>query len=305
MVEESNIPVEQLTDHEVWRRALSRGEIHHGAAQAIGRHIAGAVFDTSVFGMERDAFVEEVLRSANPERRREIEIEVFTEPIDGPDRHSWLESNLHDVLEMRADRSFTSAVSDAKYMFMTQAEAFLHGDLDTGTILVRKPDGSQDADSVVVVDSLSPLYGPGAFDLGTVWAGYVIAAARGYAFREDERARWCLSLVVDTWDAFEWAFRERWPERRETRLWDDYFLERLLHRWRNEAWLYSSPRLARHAMDAAKTKDTESLPLELREGAVRGALRIARSVSSERWVDSAPEHYRQLSEWLLVEARTA
>ena len=68
-------------------------------------------------------------------------------------------------------------------------------------------------------DSEFAFYGPVAFDLGAIWANYVIAAARAYALGEDDRAEWTLSLPGQTWRAFEDEFRRRWPERLDPRVW--------------------------------------------------------------------------------------
>lgn len=44
------IGMEDLSDHRVWRGAMMDGEIHPGAAEAIGEYIARTTFATSLFG---------------------------------------------------------------------------------------------------------------------------------------------------------------------------------------------------------------------------------------------------------------
>ncbi|MDO5494875.1 MAG: S-methyl-5-thioribose kinase [bacterium] len=297
--------MEDLSDHQVWRGALCKGEMHNGAAAEVGRFAGAIAFETSVFGMDRLELAARQGISVNPELCVITEDLVFTEPFVGAERNEWLAANQTDVWEFQADHRFGEAMADAKYFFMTHGEALIHGDLHTGSVMVRKPEGSDQADSVKVFDSEFAFYGPVAYDTGATWANYVIAAARAYALGEDERARWCLGLAGETWDAFEAEFRRRWPSRQDPRLWDDEFLNRLLLRWRNETWLFAAAKMSRRIIGAAKTKDIETLEPELREGAARGVLRVARSAVVERWADSTPHHFQQLAEWLLVEARTS
>lgn len=297
--------MEDLSDHQVWRGALNNGEVHNGVAAEVGRYAGAVAFGTSLFGMDRLELAARQEVSVDPELCVITEDLVFTEPYAGAERNTWLPANRADVWEFQADHRFGEAMAEAKYFFMTHAEALLHGDLHTGSVMVRKPEGSDQADSVKVFDSEFAFYGPVAFDIGATWANYVIAAARAYALGEDERARWCLGLVGETWYAFEAEFRRRWPTRRDPRLWDDEFLNRLLMRWRNESWLFAAAKMSRRIIGAAKTTDIETLPPEIREGAARGVLRMARSAVQERWADSTPRHFQELAEWLLVEARTS
>ena len=296
--------MEDLSDHQVWRGALNSGEIHRGAAAAVGTYCGAVAFGTSVFGMDRMALAHAQEISVDPELCVITEDLVFTEPWDGAERNSWLTANTPDVEAFQADAEFGRAMAEAKYFFFTHAEALIHGDLHTGSVMVRRPADSDVADSVKVFDSEFAFYGPFAFDIGATWANYLIAAARAYALGEDERARWCLDLVGETWEAFEAEFRRRWPNRVDPRLWDDDFLEKLLARWRSESWLFAAAKMSRRIIGAAKTKDIETLEPELREGAARGVLRMARAAVRERHNDSSPRHFRELAEWLLVEART-
>src|SRR5699024_2623480 len=41
------IVLEDLSDHTVWRSALNEGQIHDGAAAAVGRYVAGVAIGTS------------------------------------------------------------------------------------------------------------------------------------------------------------------------------------------------------------------------------------------------------------------
>lgn len=270
------IGMEDLSDHSVWRAALNAGAVHDGAAAAVGRYVGAVAFGTSHFALGRQAYADAQAAAINPELCEITEDLVFSEPSVDAGRNVVLPANEPDAAALAADEVFVDAMGWAKHLFMTSGEALIHGDLHTGSVMVRAPQGSTVADSVKVFDSEFAFYGPVAFDLGATWANYVLAAARAYALGEDARARWALGLVDETWQAFEAEFRRRWPQRLDARVWRDGTLERLVATWREQAWVFAAAKMSRRIVGAAKVKDVETLPPDLREGAARGALAAAR-----------------------------
>jgi 5-methylthioribose kinase len=305
------IAMEDLSDHEVWRAALNRGERHDGAAAEMGRYVGAVAFGTSAFALDREALSEAIARTQNPQLCTITEDLVLTEPLVDAGRNSVLPANELDAAQFSADQAMMRAMGEAKWMFMTHAEALIHGDLHTGSVMVRKPvphgqnpGGQDDCDSVKAFDSEFAFYGPLAFDLGALFANYVIAAARAFALGEDDRAGWCLRLVEQTWTGFEAEFRRRWPERRDPRVWGEVFLDDLLDRWGAESWLFAAAKMSRRIVGAAKTADIQTLPENLREGAARGVLRVARTLVRERAIDHTPQRLADLAATSLTEART-
>lgn len=299
------IALEDLSDHTVWRTALNEGRIHDGAAAAVGRYVASVAAGTSALGLEREELARRLADSVNPQLCQITEDLVFTEPSVDAGRNSVLPANEPDAAELAADEEFVTAMGRAKWLFMTKSEALIHGDLHTGSVMVRSQEGTTVCDSVRVFDSEFAFYGPVAFDLGALWANYTIAAARAYALGEDERAQWALGLITQTWDAFEAEFRRRWPDRLDKRVWGEPFLEELLATWQQEAWLFAAAKMSRRIVGAAKTTDIETLPEELREGAARGVLRMARQVVRERTRDSSPNAFSAIASEILPATRTA
>jgi 5-methylthioribose kinase len=298
------IAMEDLSDHDVWRGALNRGVVHNGAADAVGTYIGAVAFGTSLFGVDRDELAARQAASTNPQLCAITEDLVFTEPYVDAGRNSVLAANELDAKELASDVAMVRAMGQAKWLFMTRAEALIHGDLHTGSVMVRAAQGSLSCDSVKVFDSEFAFYGPVAFDLGAAWANYLIAGARAYALGEDERADWALSLVSSTWNAFEAEFSRRWPARIDPRMWQEGFLDDLLSQWRAEAWLFAAAKMARRVVGAAKTKDIETLPEAQREGAARGLLHLSRRLVREREKDSSTERLTDLAREVLVEDRT-
>jgi 5-methylthioribose kinase len=284
--------MEDLSDHRVWRGALNDGLKHEGVAAMMGEYVASVAFGTSIFGMDPEEQKMIAARSANPELCTITEDLVFTEPYFENGRNSVIDANVKDAAELAADDVMVRAMGNAKWAFMTHGEALIHADLHTGSVMVRAASGDEGpVDSAKAFDSEFAFYGPVAFDLGALWANYTIAAARATALGEDDRAEWCLNLCDQTWDSFEESFRRAWPSRRDARVFTDGFGDDLVARWREETWLFAAAKMARRIVGLAKTKDIESLPEELREGAARGVLETARAAVRLRAVSSESSLY--------------
>jgi 5-methylthioribose kinase len=272
------IAMEDLSDHSVWRGALNDGELHEGAAGLIGRYVARVAFGTSAIGMDRTELAKQQEASVNPELCVITEDLVFTEPSVDAGRNSTIAANAADAKDLADDTAFVNAMGLAKWKFMTDAEALIHGDLHTGSIMVRKS-AAGEVDSVKAFDSEFAFYGPVAFDLGLLWANFIYAAARAVAKGEDERAAWLVQQIGESWEAFQDEFLALWPRRQDPRVWSDAQLRWLLDHWKNDGWLFAAAELARRAVGAAKNSDVETLDEQLREGAIRGILRVARAAA--------------------------
>lgn len=293
------LALEDLSDHAVWRDALNRSERHEDVARRLGEYVAALAVGTSILGQDRQLVAQRIAETQNPELCTITEDLVFTEPVFDTGRNEVLPENAADAADLAADPAFAAAMAEAKWRFMTQAEALIHGDLHTGSVMVRGAEGAV-AESVKVFDSEFAFYGPIAFDLGALFANYSFAAARATALGEHERAAWALSLVAETWDAFEREFLSRAESWQETRLFGSAFARQRLDRIRREAFLFASAKMARRIVGAAKVRDIESLEPALRAPAARSVLAAARALATS-WdsVQDIAEFARTVSAELL------
>ncbi|MGJ3508698.1 S-methyl-5-thioribose kinase [Enemella sp. A6] len=274
--------MEDLSDHNVWRGLLNESESHEGVAEAMGRYVGSLAFGTSVFALPREELSEQIAATQNPQLCEITEDLVCTEPVHDIGRNSVLAANQPDADAFAADPAVRGALGWAKWIFMTQAEALIHGDLHTGSVMVRRGEDGR-VDSIKAFDPEFAFYGPVGYDVGALWANYVIAAARALALGEDDRAHWCLSLIGRTWDSFTAEFIRLWPSRRDDRIWDDTFRDERIEQWRRDAWLFAGAKMSRRIVGAAKTTDVETLAEPVREGAARGVLRTATAMFNEVW----------------------
>lgn len=275
------LALEDLSDHRVWRSALNDGECHDGVATKLGRYVAGVAVGTSVLGQARGEVAHIAARSQNAELCVVTEDLVFTEPVFDIGRNTVLPENEPDAAALAADATFATAMSEAKWRFMTRSEALIHGDLHTGSVMVRGTGlRGEPAESVKVFDSEFAFYGPVAFDLGALFANYAFAAARAQALGDGERAEWALSLIEQTWQGFEQTYLAASKSWHETRLFDGAFAQRRIACLLGESALFTSAKMARRIVGAAKVADIETLESSVRAPAARSVLTAARALAA-------------------------
>ena len=275
------IAMEDLSDHTVWRTSLNQGEQNYGVAAAIGEYIARALFATSIFGSGADGHYKGVAHAIIPELCLITEDLVFTEPFFPADRNSYLPENREDAEAIINDRQMVLEIGQLKYKFMTSAEALLHGDLHTGSVMV-KSDLAGIAISTKAFDSEFSFYGPIGFDIGACFANLYIALARATALGRKEQADFVAELPEELWVSFEYHFRSLWPNRADKRVFSDQFLEEQMTQWKIDAVGFASAKMVRRIVGLAKTSDIETLEPQLRIGAARGILRSAQMAIRER-----------------------
>lgn len=301
------IAMEDLSDHQVWRGLLNESEVHEGVAEAMGRYVGALAFGTAMFSLGREELAERQGRALNPQLCEITEDLVLTEPVHDDGRNSVIPANEPDAAAFAADETVRAAMGWAKWIFMTHGEALIHGDLHTGSVMVRRGADGQ-VDSMKAFDPEFAFYGPVGYDIGALWANYVIAAARAVALGEDDRAQWCLGLIDQSWNGFVAEFTRRWPERNDKRIWDDRFCQERLETWRRDSALFAASKMSRRIVGAAKTTDIETLDESLREGAARGVLRTATAIFHRVWEDRctppAVEELRQAAADALFANRT-
>jgi 5-methylthioribose kinase len=246
--------MEDMSDLEVLRTLLNEGAPYgpHTSAR-IGELVARLSFTTGDFGMpsaERKALI---AASVSPELCKITEDVVLSEPYIEHEHNHWHEGLDDLAAEFRADERLRTEVADLRHTFMSSAQALLHGDLHTGSIMVGTREG---APVVRVFDPEFSFVGPIGFDLGLYWANALVS---------EERAR-ALGTLTDhgdqlrlSWEAFETEFRRLWPTRVDT-FFDNAYLDRFLHRVWTESVGYAGTEVIRRIIGFAHLTDLTTLP---------------------------------------------
>ena len=128
------------------------------------------------------------------------------------DNNRWTSPQLDDVAAaFRADAPLKRAVSRLKCTFMSSAEALIHGDLHTGSIMVTQ-------DDTRVIDPEFAFFGPMGFDIGAFVGNLLLNyfSQDGHATEADDRTTykaWVLETAEAFWHVFAQRFGALWGER--------------------------------------------------------------------------------------------
>ena len=179
----------------------------------MAEYMARTLFFTSDLGMgaaEKKARV--ALFCGNTALCKISEDLIFTEPYMVCDNNRWTAPQLDDIAAaFRADSGLKRAVSRLKCQFMGRAEALIHGDLHTGSIMVTQEDTR-------VIDPEFAFYGPMGFDTGAFVGNLLLNyfSQDGHASAADDRTAykaWVLETVREFWRGFAQRFGALWAER--------------------------------------------------------------------------------------------
>ena len=265
--------MEDMSDLTVLRTALNNGGSFDGASARIGEFVAGLSFATSDFGMSSAARKKLVAHSVNPALCKITEDLVLSEPYLDHEHNRWHPGVTDLAEELRRDAVLRTEVAALRHRFMTSAQALLHGDLHTGSVMVGRRGG---ADVVRVFDPEFSFVGPIGFDLGLYWANVLIAELRAVALNAvtDHPAQ--LGLC---WDAFEHSFLTLWPSRVDT-FFPDAYLDRFLREVFTDALGFAGAEMVRRVIGYAHVTDLTTLPDVA--PAAAAVLRLARGLILQR-----------------------
>lgn len=204
------IAMELLSPHVIMRRGMIDGVLYPRAADDLSTFAARTLFLTSDLALkaaEKKALVGAF--AGNTALCRITEDLIFTEPYTIAANNRWTAPQLDGwARAIREDGDLKVAVSRLKLKFMGSAEALLHGDLHTGSVMLT-PDDTR------VIDPEFAFVGPMGFDLGAVLANLLInylsqighEAAPG---ARDAYRAFVLGLIDGFWTGFRAKFLALW-----------------------------------------------------------------------------------------------
>lgn len=273
------VAMEYLMGWDMWRSQLNLGNAHPGVGADLGRFVAANAFSTSFFAMDQLEVKQRLADSINPELCKITEDLVFTEPYIDVDNNSYVDELISEVAAMRADARLLAEVGSLKYRFMTAGEALLHGDLHSGSVMVKHTDNGAQCR---VIDPEFCFYGPVGFDLGALIGNYLAAQARAAVLdRPADYQDWLRDMAVETWDAFEAEMRRLWPTRRDE-TWTDGFLDAWLAQVAKDTIGFAGCKANRRIIGLAKVTDIQELPHPEHVKAATIVLRTASTWIRER-----------------------
>ena len=206
--------MEDLRHYQVMRKPMMAGVRYENLGVMIGEFLASTLFGSSDFGMEAKEKKQLAKHFANGELCEITEDLILTEPFEHKllahkqNRNHFNLLIVRDLEKLQSDDDVKRNVAYLKYRFMTGAQALLHGDLHTGSIMASAPDENGQVD-IRVIDPEFAFFGPMGFDVGLFMNA---AAQHGHAEDYESRSSYRSYLYKqarDAWTTFEQGFREK------------------------------------------------------------------------------------------------
>ena len=204
------IVMEYLHPHVIMRKGLIRGIEYPRFADDIAEFLASTLFSTSVLaGTAAEHKARAELFAPNIALCKITEDLVFTDPYREAPLNRWTRPYLDAEKRAFERDSLPKVAAQArKYQFMTSAQALIHGDLHTGSIMATLEDTR-------VIDPEFAFIGPIGFDVGAVIGNLLLAffAQEGHeaaAHARDAYRDWILVQAEKVWSGFHGRFVELW-----------------------------------------------------------------------------------------------
>lgn len=202
--------MELLEPHIIMRKGLVAGTVYPAFTDHITTFMARTLFFSSDLALPAAAKKDAIASFAGNHALCKItEDLIFTDPYRVAEQNRWTSPWLDGTAaEIREDLDLHVAISRLKLKFLSSAEALIHGDLHTGSIMVTETETK-------VIDPEFAFYGPMGFDVGAVLANLLMAyfASVGHERSQGEREAfegWVLSTVDQVWTEFADKFLALW-----------------------------------------------------------------------------------------------
>ncbi|KAK4563250.1 hypothetical protein RGQ29_005671 [Quercus rubra] len=201
--------------HIILRKGLIAGIEYPLLAEHISEFMARTLYFTSLLHRSTTEHKRAVAEfCGNVELCRLTEQVVFSDPYKVSEYNRWTSPFLDLEAEaIRKDNILKLEVAELKSKFCERAQALIHGDLHTGSVMVTW-------ESTQVIDPEFAFYGPMGFDIGAFLGNLILAffAQDGHADQANDRKtckEWILRTIEETWNLFRKKFIALWDEHKD------------------------------------------------------------------------------------------
>ncbi|XP_062176930.1 methylthioribose kinase-like [Alnus glutinosa] len=281
--------------HIILRKGLIAGTEYPLLAEHISDYMARTLYFTSLLYHSTTEHKRAVAEfCGNVELCRLTEQVVFSDPYKVSQYNHWTSPYLdRDAEALQEDNVLKLEVAELKSMFCERAQALIHGDLHTSSVMVTH-------ESTQVIDSEFAFYGPMGFDIGAFIGNLILAffAQDGHADQVNDRKsfkEWILRTIEETWNLFHKKFIALWDEHKDgsgeaylpaiynnpelQRLVQKKFMEDLFH----DTLGFGAAKMIRRIVGVAHVEDFESITdASKRAECERRALEMAKLLLKER-----------------------
>ncbi|XP_015892828.3 methylthioribose kinase [Ziziphus jujuba] len=281
--------------HIILRKGLIAGIEYPLLAEHISDYMAKTLFHTSLLYHSTTDHKHAVAEfCGNLELCRLTEQVVFSDPYKVSQYNRWTTPYLdHDAEAVREDNALKVEIGELKSKFIERAQALIHGDLHTGSVMVT-------LESTQVIDPEFAFYGPIGFDVGAFIGNLILAyfSQDGHADGGNDRKsykEWILRTIADTWNLFQKKFIALWDEHKDgsgeaylpaiynnsevQHLVQKRYVEDLFH----DTLGFGAAKMIRRVVGVAHVEDFESISdAKKRASCERRALDMAKLLLKER-----------------------
>ncbi|WP_027133934.1 S-methyl-5-thioribose kinase [Geminicoccus roseus] len=208
------IVMELLSPHIIMRRGMTEAVDYPNFVAQITDYLARSHYFTSDLALpaaKKKAMIAEFC--PNTDLCKITEDLIFTHPYMVHDLNRWTSPQLDRWAEAwRNDDQLKLAISQLKQDFLSRAEALLHGDMHTGSIMVTRAETR-------VIDPEFAFVGPIGFDVGKLIGNLLLNyfCHDGHENRPGERdgyRAWVIETIQGVWHGFATKFVELWDGHR-------------------------------------------------------------------------------------------
>ncbi|XP_020237094.1 methylthioribose kinase [Cajanus cajan] len=200
--------------HIILRKGLIAGIQYPLLAPHMAHFMANTLFFTSLLFRSTLDHKREVAKfCGNAAMCRHTQQVVFSDPFQVSQYNHWSSPYLDpDAEALLQDNLLKLEVAHLKSIFSERAQALIHGDLHTSSVMVT-PQSTQ------IIDPEFAFYGPMGFDIGAFLGNLILAffAQDGLLDQSNDRKaykEWILQTIEDTWNLFYEKFIALWDEHR-------------------------------------------------------------------------------------------
>jgi len=204
--------MERLSPHIILRHGLIAGRRYNNLARHIGEYVARACFFTSDFARPFERKMDGIALFAGNKPLVRITVDlIFADPYFVSPRNRHTSPYLDEIVSsLRCDGPLRVAAARFGQKFLTEAQALVHGDLHSGSVMVTDNDSR-------VIDPEFAFYGPIGFDLGAFFGNLLLSwySQPGHATAIGARAayrEWILRQAKIFWETFRECFLGLWSE---------------------------------------------------------------------------------------------
>jgi len=261
--EMSLVIMENLSQHIIMRQGLIEGVVYSNFSEHISTFLAQTLFFTSSLYLESSAKRALIDRfNSNTELCKLTEDFVFTFAFMENETNEINPDLAREAKELFSENEFKKNVLKLKYIFMTQTDALLHGDLHTGSIMLNEEES-------YVIDPEFAFVGPFGFDIGALIANMINAYISHFYRSEDAHYRmWILEEIRAIYEKFEEKFLALWSQHASSALLTEGFIaeeeltlfkEEFMHNIFTQSIGFAGCKMARRVFGIAGVEDIRGI----------------------------------------------